>query len=107
MRSRYTAYVRGEIDYLVATHDVSTRGGLDRAAITAWSRDTAWGGLEIVATVLGGPTDDTGIVEFIARGTTRGVPFAQQERSRFRRVDGRWFYVDAEPRARRPSTPKR
>jgi len=107
MRSRYTAYVRGEIDYLVATHDVATRGGLDIAAITAWSRDTAWAGLEIVATVLGAATDDTGVVEFIARGTTRGIPFAQQERSRFRRVDGRWFYVDGDPGTRRRAPPKR
>lgn len=107
MRSRYTAYVRGEIEYLVATHDAQTRPGLDVAAITAWSRNTAWAGLEIVATELGAATDDTGIVEFIARGTTRGTPFAQQERSRFRRVDGRWFYVDGEPRAHRPAAPKR
>jgi uncharacterized protein YchJ len=34
MRSRYTAYVRGEIDYLIETHDASGRGALDRAAIT-------------------------------------------------------------------------
>ena len=107
MRSRYTAFVRGEIDYLVATHDAATRGGLDVAAVAAWSRDTVWGGLEIVATVLGDVTDDAGVVEFIARGTTRGIPFVQQERSRFRRVDGRWFYVDGEPRPRRPPTPKR
>lgn len=106
MRSRYTAYVRGEIDYLIATHDVATRLGLDRAAIAAWSRDTAWGGLEIVATELGGTTDDTGVVEFIARGSTRGIPFAQQERSRFRRVDGRWVYVDGAPRARRSPAAK-
>ncbi len=106
MRSRYAAYVRGEVDYLVATHDASTRGGLDRAAIEAWSRDTVWAGLEIVATVGGGATDDTGTVEFIARGTTRGIPFAQHELSRFRRVGGRWFYVDGAPRVR-PATPKR
>jgi len=107
MRSRYTAYVRGDIDYLVATHDTSTRDTLDRAAITAWSRDTAWAGLEIVSTERGGPTHDTGVVEFLARGATRGTPFAQHERSRFRRVDGRWFYVDGEPRVRRPAIPGR
>ncbi|MBS1124245.1 MAG: motif domain protein [Deltaproteobacteria bacterium] len=107
MRSRYAAYVRGDIDYLVATHDASTRDTLDRAAITAWSRDTAWAGLEIVSTERGGPTDDTGVVEFIARGSTRGTPFAQHERSRFRRVDGRWFYVDGEPHVRRPAIPSR
>jgi SEC-C motif-containing protein len=94
MRSRYTAYVRGEIDYLVETHDPTTRGSLDREAMTAWSRDTEWLGLEIVATEYGSATDARGVVEFIARGKTKGKPFAQRERSRFRKVDGRWVYVD-------------
>ena len=94
MRSRYTAFVRGAIDYLIATHDTSTRAGIDRASIARWSRETQWRGLEIVATERGGEADDDGIVEFIARGVTRGKPFAQRERSRFRRVDGAWFYVD-------------
>ena len=67
---------------------------VDRDAIATWSRDTEWQGLEIVATEAGGETDDTGIVEFIARGSTNGRVFAQRERSRFRRVDGAWFYVD-------------
>lgn len=96
MRSRYTAYVRGAIDYLIATHDASTRGAVDRAAVARWSRETEWQGLEIVATARGGEADDDGVVEFIARGRTRGAPFAQRERSRFRRVDGRWRYVDGE-----------
>jgi len=30
-----------------------------------------------------------------ARGATRGKAFAHQERSRFRRTGGRWYYVDA------------
>ncbi len=110
MRSRYTAYVRGEIAYLLATHDEATRGGVDVDAVTKWSRETTWGGLEILDTVKGGPGDDDGVVEFIARGTTRGTTFAQRERSRFRRVDGRWYYVDgtmiSEP-ARRAATPGR
>lgn len=99
MRSRYTAFVRGAIDYLIDTHDASTRDGVDRASITKWSRDTKWEGLEIVATERGGEDDDEGIVEFIARGTTRGTPFAQRERSRFRRVDGSWYYIDGKVRA--------
>jgi SEC-C motif domain protein len=94
MRSRYTAFVRGNIDYLMQTHAASTRAGVDRAALASWSRDTLWMGLEIVATERGGEQDDDGIVEFIARGVTRGSPFAQRERSRFSRADGRWYYVD-------------
>ena len=94
MRSRYTAYVRGEIEYLLATHDASTRAPVDAKAVAKWSRDTEWQGLEIVATEAGGETDDTGIVEFIARGATGGRAFAQRERSRFRKLDGAWFYLD-------------
>lgn len=94
MRSRYTAFVRGAIDYLMNTHDASTRSKVDRASLTTFCRDTGWLGLEIVATDRGGANDSDGIVEFIARGVTRGQPFAQRERSRFRRVDGQWFYID-------------
>lgn len=93
MRSRYTAYVRGEIDYLIATHDASTRDAIDVRAVKKWSKTTLWLGLEIVESR---ETGDTGIVEFIARGSTAGKPFAQRERSRFRRVSGAWFYLDGE-----------
>ncbi len=72
--------------------------------MTRWSQDTTWQGLEIVATERGGEADAEGIVEFIARGSTNGTPFAQRERSRFRRVDGAWYYlhgkVGAAPAAR-------
>lgn len=96
MRSRYTAYARGAIDYLVETHAAEARGGLDREALARWSRETRWRGLEIVATERGGEADDAGVVEFIARGESRGAAFAQRERSRFRREGGRWYYVDGD-----------
>lgn len=99
MRSRYAAYVRGEIDYILATHDASTRDAVDVEASTKWSNETNWHGLEIVETAQGGPADDVGIVEFIARGVTNGKPFAQRERANFRRHDGRWFYVDGDVRS--------
>jgi SEC-C motif domain protein len=110
MRSRYTAYVRGEIDYVVATHAPATRADVDVPAATAWSRDTAWGGLEILATSAGGEKDEHGIVEFVVRGVTNGTPFAQRERSKFSRFDGRWCYVDGEIRGvpvRAAATPGR
>jgi SEC-C motif-containing protein len=98
MRSRYAAYVRGDVDYLIETHDISTRGTVDRDEIAQWSRETEWLGLEIVESVGGGADDDHGIVEFVARGRTRGAPFAHRERSRFRRQGGRWYYVEGDTR---------
>lgn len=101
MRSRYTAFVRGAIDYLVDTHDPATRDRVDAKDLARFVRDTTWRGLEIVATERGGEDDDTGFVEFIARGVTQGTAFAQRERSRFRKLDGRWYYTDGKVRAER------
>jgi SEC-C motif-containing protein len=95
MRSRYTAFVRGDIDHLVTTHAETTRAGLDVQAMARWSRETRWLGLEILTVEGGGEGDDIGVVEFVARGKTRGQPFAHRERSRFNRHQGRWYYVDA------------
>ena len=92
MRSRYTAYVRGDLDYLVRTHDETTRGTIDHRGLSKFLKTTLWMGLEIVESSESG---DTGIVEFIARGMAGGKPFAQRERSRFRKLDGQWFYIDA------------
>jgi SEC-C motif domain protein len=99
MRSRYSAYVVGAIDYLVASHHESSREQIDVPATERWSRQTVWQGLEILATEQGQPEDDDGVVEFIARGITDGAPFAQRERSRFRKQDGRWYYLDGKARA--------
>ncbi len=105
MRSRYTAYVRGAVDYLIETQDPSNRASVDREGVAARSRDTQWLGLEIVDTAQGGAHDAEGIVEFIARGVIGGAPFAQRERSRFRRLDGRWYYLDGKaPPARAVAT---
>jgi SEC-C motif domain protein len=106
MRSRYTAYVRGAIDYLVRTHDPTTRKTVDVDAVRRWSRETQWLGLEIVETARGAAGDTEGVVEFIARGVTRGTPFAQRERARFRRRDDAWFYVDGDIGSAPVSTPK-
>ncbi|HET9990518.1 MAG TPA: YchJ family metal-binding protein, partial [Kofleriaceae bacterium] len=53
MRSRYTAYVRGNVDYLLATHAPDRRLGNERREIEGFTRKTLWLGLEIVATERG------------------------------------------------------
>ena len=92
MRSRYSAFARGDADYLVATWDPSTRPravGLDP--------DRRWLRLEILDVVDGGPFAETGQVEFRAHYRDGGTRGAQHERSRFVRRRGRWFYLDAVP----------
>jgi SEC-C motif-containing protein len=93
MRSRFSAYVLGAIDYLVSTHDPSRAP--DREAIARWSREAEFTSLTIVSTHGGGLSEDAGIVEFIAQFKQGGRDRQHHERSRFKRLDGRWFYVDA------------
>ena len=95
MRSRYSAYVKHEIDYIEKTHDETTRKQFDRAAATAWSEQTVWKNLEIKSTELGGPNDAEGSVEFVAHFTTNGHDQNHHELSEFRKDEvGTWFYVD-------------
>jgi SEC-C motif-containing protein len=92
MASRYVAYTVGAVDYLLDTNDPKTRSQTDRRATQEWSERATWRGLEIVSTERGGPDDDEGQVEFIARYEMDGKEHRHHERSRFRRIDGRWFF---------------
>jgi SEC-C motif domain protein len=94
MRSRYSAYVRGEIDYLEHSLAPEARGDFDRAVATQASASTQWLGLTIRSTHDGGPADETGTVEFVVRFSDGGKKGAHHELSRFRREAGRWVYID-------------
>lgn len=90
MRSRYSAFVLGLVDYLQATWHESTR-----PAQLELDPDMDWRGLEISSTRSGGAEAQRGVVEFTAHyvmGTESG---SQHEVSTFVREHGAWFYVDA------------
>jgi SEC-C motif-containing protein len=93
MRSRYTAYVLGAIDYVVGTHDPATRDQVDRAGAERWSHEAEWDGLEIQQ-VTESPDGASATVEFTARYRLQGRPVRHHERAEFRKVDGRWMFHD-------------
>lgn len=96
MRSRYTAYVEGAVDYVIATTAASERAGLDREALRAYCDGLRGVSLVVLATLAGGPEDTRGEVRFAATLRVRGRKFVQREHSRFAREDGRWVYVDGD-----------
>jgi len=96
MRSRYTAYVKGAVDYLIVTTTIASRAGIDRVALVAYCRTLRGISLKILGTVAGGPIELHGVVEFAATLRAGGRKFVQRERSRFVVEDGRWVYVDGE-----------
>ena len=91
MRSRYSAFATGRLDYVFRTWHPRTR-----PADLSPTPDVTWAGLEILRTVDGGIPDNTGIVEFRARFRGAGREQAIQETSRFERRRGRWVYVDGD-----------
>jgi SEC-C motif-containing protein len=89
MRSRYSAFVREQADYLLATWHSSTR-----PASLDFDAGAKWLGLEVRQHQVTGA--DTAEVEFVARYRVQGQAVRLHERSRFVREDGRWFYVDGD-----------
>jgi SEC-C motif domain protein len=90
MRSRYSAYVLKNADYLLATWFKNTRPKqLD------FSKETViWQKLEILHTKKGGVKDEKGRVEFEAFYVENNETQTMHEISRFKQIAGRWFYVD-------------
>lgn len=89
MRSRYTAFAVGDPAYLLATWHPSTR-----PPSLELDPGVRWTGLEVLATSGGSLLMTEGVVEFRAHYVHRGAAGSQHERSRFRRQDGRWRYLD-------------
>ncbi len=87
MRSRYTAFVRGDIDYLLQTWHPDYR-----PPDLTLQEDIRWLGLSILdAPAVQG---DTAEVEFEARLLSAGQVDALHERSSFVRDAGRWLYTE-------------
>ncbi len=96
MRSRYSAYAVGAIDYLGDTLHPDYRSDWDRDATARWASHSDWLNLEIRDTEAGGEDDDEGFVEFVAHFEENGEHKVHHERSRFQRHGGRWYYVDGQ-----------
>ncbi len=96
MRSRYSAYAAGKISYIAQTNDPEAKDDFDKEAAEAWSKESEWLGLEIVATKDGKPGDAQGEVEFKAHYKADGAEHTHHEVSLFRpnAKNKSWFYVD-------------
>ena len=88
MRSRYSAYCLGLMDYLYETMHPKTRGELLE------NQEMDWQGLEVISHSLGGKSDKIGKVEFKAFYQVEGKIYDMHEFSKFKRHKGVWVYVD-------------
>ena len=100
MRSRYSAFSRNLIDYLIETHPSPEPMAERRQALKASNRGVRWTRLRISAREAGGSADLSGTVTFEAHYRQSGQTHVLRECSRFGRegedLVGRWLYLAAE-----------
>lgn len=93
MRSRYSAYVLKDADYLLASWHPDTRPA-QLSLHEAPGQRTQWLGLSVDLHRMTG--EDTAEVRFVARYRVGGGSAVRMsEHSRFVREAGRWYYLDA------------
>jgi SEC-C motif-containing protein len=93
MRSRYTAYVIGAVDYLIETRHPQFRTPNEAKHIAEWmSQVTSWDKLEVLIAEKGEKSDTQGWVGFNVFFHQGGQSESFYEWSRFSKLNGRWVY---------------
>jgi SEC-C motif domain protein len=92
MRSRYSAFVTRNAEYLQQTWSTRTR-----PPAIEFTPNLHWTGLEILSTTDGSPFHTEGTVEFRAQYTLNGHADSHHELSTFTRESGSWVYLAALP----------
>jgi SEC-C motif-containing protein len=92
MRARYSAFVTGAIDFIVASTHSLTRKEIDLAFIRDWSQNSEWRGLHILETKV--VNENKAFVSFEAQFTQNGQEQNHREKSVFEREDGQWRFVE-------------
>ncbi|MBQ0788517.1 MAG: Sec-C motif domain protein [Oceanihabitans sp.] len=93
MRSRYSAFVLANGDYLMATHHSATRPTSEKIAIVKWAKSVEWIKLEIEETTKGLEKDKEGTVTFNAYFYKNGKVDVIHEKSAFKKENNTWYYV--------------
>ena len=95
MRSRYSAYVVVNVDYIMATTHQSTRKLHDTNSIKQWAKSSKWQKLEIISKQAGEAINVLGKVEFKAYYLDSNKRAqVHHEYSNFVKENGIWFFVD-------------
>jgi SEC-C motif-containing protein len=90
MRSRYTAYVVGNMDYLETTAKGAALKNFNPTETKSWNDNIYWLGLKVISHQAFG---NQAKVEFIARYQQQAIIHSLHEISNFDDIDGKWFYT--------------
>lgn len=109
MRSRYSAFALGNVDYIINSHHPETRDEVERQEIEVWSKESEWHALSVLRVEAGGEQDEQGLVDFVARYTLKGLTTEHRERALFERHEGKWVFRDGGeiPKEKKALEPKK
>ncbi len=109
MRSRYSAYTTGDVDYIFFSSGAAVQKEFDEESTRQWADSAEWHGMEVVEALDGDAGSAAGTVEFIAHYTINGRLCDHRELAEFERIDGIWKFIDGKvfgPDPIRRSDPK-
>jgi len=95
MRSRYSAYVEHEIDYIINTCVHKGKDDIDYKSTRDWSEQSKWLGLKIISVEKGSVNDTEGTVEFEASYERDGLKDVHHEKAKFKKGKAEsplWLY---------------
>lgn len=92
MRSRYTAFVLGKIDYLAKTMKGKALKNFNFEGLESWLSQVTWQRLTVIKSKM--KTNIHGFVWFEARYLEKDIPKMICEKSEFKKIEGKWFYID-------------
>jgi SEC-C motif-containing protein len=95
LRARYTAFTRGDVDYILNTHHSKTRHEVKKEEIEEWSKNSDWLGLKIVQIEAGLANDTQGNIVFGAHYRSEGKEQEHWEKSFFEKENNEWRFLDA------------
>ena len=94
MRSRYSAFVVDNMNYLKLSHSKLTVSTFNFKSVSKWTKNVKWLKLEIIEIQNGKESDDYGYVEFKAFFLENGNIDFIHGHSRFIKENNHWVYLD-------------
>ncbi len=91
MRSRYTAYAEGDMDYIEKTMRMPAAKNFNKKEAEISNQSIRWCGLNIVFAKTEG---EKGWVEFIASYSFEDKTYQLHELSEFTLLNKQWYYID-------------
>lgn len=93
MRSRYSAYVQGNVDYIANTMSGKALEGFEKISSKQWADSVTWLRLDVIESF--NESNEHGFVEFSAKFIQKNNKLSEiHELSEFIYVNNKWYYID-------------